>query len=111
MILFDKLFAPIANANAWEFCLIIACGILLANICMMISKLSARGAHRLVTWIKSKIKTAKAKCAAIQCPFCGKTLDRCVCAKNKNRSYGKRYRVYKKWKKANAKKAKAKNKE
>ena len=36
------------------------------------------------------IISAKSKCQHIQCGVCGRTLDRCVCAKNKGRSNASR---------------------
>ena len=40
--------------------------------------------------------SAKQKCKKIQCTSCGRTLDRCVCQKNKDRGYVSRLYNYKK---------------
>jgi len=31
--------------------------------------------------------SAKRKCSRIQCPHCGRTLDKCTCVENKHRGY------------------------
>lgn len=48
--------------------------------------------------LRKIFRTPKEKCAAIQCPFCGKMLDRCSCQKNYARTYRQRLRSYKRWK-------------
>lgn len=50
--------------------------------------------------------SAKAKCKQIQCDVCGRTLDKCTCAKNANKSYLGRLRAYKKKKRLQKKKLK-----
>lgn len=42
------------------------------------------------------IFSAKHKCSKIQCPTCGRTLDKCQCEKNKKRGYLSRLYHYKK---------------
>ena len=41
-----------------------------------------------------KVFSAKLRCKKIQCPTCGRTLDACVCAKNKKLGYRARLRLY-----------------
>ena len=38
--------------------------------------------------------SAKRRCSHIQCKHCGRTLDKCVCAENKNRGYMSRLYHY-----------------
>ena len=45
--------------------------------------------------IRNKIKSSKEKCAKIQCPYCGRTLDKCVCTSNQKLSYKERLKAYK----------------
>lgn len=40
--------------------------------------------------------SSKQKCKKIQCHVCGRTLDRCVCQKNKDKSYFSRLYNYRK---------------
>ena len=42
---------------------------------------------------------SRVKCSRTQCPSCGRTLDKCVCASNQGKSYRKRLRSYKKTRK------------
>lgn len=46
------------------------------------------------------IFSAKKRCSKIICSSCGRTLDKCVCEKNKNRGYFRRLSLYSKEKKA-----------
>ena len=38
--------------------------------------------------------SAKKRCSNIVCKYCGRTLDKCVCAENKNRGYASRLYHY-----------------
>ena len=112
MIMFDfsKLFILVSDATIWNLAMGIFLGIMMAVIFVGLVFLLFKGIVAIVKVVgkgsKKILKTPKQKCASVQCPFCGKTLDKCVCTKNQDRSYSKRYRVYKKWKKANKKKSK-----
>lgn len=46
------------------------------------------------------IFSAKHRCSEVQCKTCGRTLDKCVCAKNKKRGYVSRLYHYHKEEKA-----------
>lgn len=45
--------------------------------------------------LRKRVKTSKERCSEIQCPFCGRTLNKCICPSNKNLSYRERLKVYK----------------
>ena len=56
---------------------------------------------KLVKWILQKSGTsfrtvfsAKARCQKIQCTSCGRTLDKCICVKNRERGYLGRVMLY-----------------
>ena len=42
---------------------------------------------------------SKVRCSRVQCPYCGRTLDKCNCAANQGLSYRKRIKRYKKTRK------------
>jgi len=44
---------------------------------------------------RKRVKSSKEKCTEIQCPFCGRTLEKCMCPSNKNLSYRQRLKVHK----------------
>ena len=85
----------------YEFVIAITLGIVIAvAACVSVFYLGkliwliCKGIGKL---FKKIFKTPKQKCAEIQCPFCGKMLDRCSCQKNNARTYRQRLRSYKKW--------------
>ena len=45
------------------------------------------------------IHFSKIRCSKVQCPYCGRTLDKCNCAANQGLSYRKRIKRYKKTRK------------
>ena len=106
---FSKLFILVSDATIWNLAMGIFLGIMMAVVFVGLAFLLFKGIVAIVKVLikvfKKIFKTPKEKCASVQCPFCGKTLDNCVCTKNHDRSYRKRYHVYKKWKKANKKKS------
>jgi hypothetical protein len=109
---FSKLFILVSDATIWNLAMGIFLGIMMAVVFVGLAFLVFKGAVAVGKGVrkgsKKVFKTPRQKCASVQCPFCGKTLDKCVCTKNQDRSYSKRYRVYKKWKKANKKKSSSK---
>ncbi len=42
---------------------------------------------------------SKIRCSKVQCPYCGRTLDKCNCVANQGLSYRKRIKRYKKTRK------------
>jgi predicted RNA-binding Zn-ribbon protein involved in translation (DUF1610 family) len=44
--------------------------------------------------VVAKTLSAKNRASKIVCPHCGRTLDKCVCPKNKGVSYSKRIKKY-----------------
>ena len=54
-----------------------------------------RGCGRLIATLFS----AKKRCSKVQCPHCGRTLDKCVCSSNVKNGYIKRLALYSKEKK------------
>ena len=42
---------------------------------------------------------SKIRCSRVQCPYCGRTLDKCNCTANQGLSYRKRIKRYKKTRK------------
>ena len=107
---FSKLFILVSDATIWNLAMGIFLGIMMAVVFVGLAFLLFKGIVAIAKVIgkvfKKIFKTPKEKCASVQCPFCGKTLDKCACTKNQDRSYRKRYRVYKKWKRANKRKSK-----
>ena len=103
---FSKLFILVSDATIWNLAMGIFLGIMMAVVFVGLVFLLFKGIVAIVKLLRKVFKTPKEKCASVQCPFCGKTLDKCVCTKNHDRSYRKRYHVYKKWNKANKRKSK-----
>ena len=87
----------------WQVCLCFALSIVAALFTVYIMKkiweLLKRLWRGICRLFKRIFKSYRKKCAAIQCPFCGKTLDHCSCTKNSDRTYKERYVAYKRWKK------------
>lgn len=70
-------------------------------------------AYKLVRWLLTKFKgglrttfSAKAKCQRIQCTSCGRTLDKCICVKNKEKGYLGRVLLYRREQRLRKKKQK-----
>ena len=62
---------------------------LLAGICflaVLLVRLICIGVVKIFS-LFTVVFSAKEKCKKIQCTSCGRTLDRCVCQKNKDKSY------------------------
>lgn len=54
------------------------------------------GAFFKILWKGIRNLSAKKRCSRVQCPHCGRMLDKCVCESNKNKSYAYRLRKYRK---------------
>ena len=86
---------PIGQLNMWQF------GVMLLIIIALVALavLLVIGIFKfLKTFFKilGNVFSAKKRCAKVQCPHCGRTLDKCLCANNKRRSYISRLYHYKK---------------
>ena len=105
--MFDSLKAffelRIQDIMFWQVCLCLTLSIVAALFTNFVLKQGWKSLKKLgkLTWklIKRIFKSYRKRCSQIQCPFCGKTLDHCTCAKNQDRTYKERYVAYKRWKK------------
>lgn len=86
---------PLAELTFWQILLALvltgAAGVLaffLVKVLWIVLKGIGRGLRAIFS--------AKHKCRKIQCPTCGRTLDKCQCEKNKKRGYLSRLYHYKK---------------
>lgn len=72
--------------------------IVLTCLAFYIIKYIFKGLHKIFVGIHQGAvnMSAKNKCSHIQCRHCGRSLDRCTCNENRNKSYNYRLRHYKK---------------
>jgi len=90
---------PLSDMKAIELiCLVLLC-VAAFYIAKKVLKF-VRAAFKLIGRGLRNIFSAKHRCSKIQCKTCGRTLDKCICAKNKNRSYVSRLYHYHKEEKA-----------
>lgn len=98
---------PLSEYTGWHFVVMVFFGMLtvtalaLATYLLLVVLFNFfRGCGRLIATLFS----AKKRCSKVQCPHCGRTLDKCVCSSNTKNGYIKRLALYSKEKK-NAEKA------
>lgn len=93
--LFHKLFnSPIAELTFIELLVGAALFVLFGLIIWKLAKFLWSGVSHFIKFIRVSV-TAKEKCKNIQCTVCGRTLDKCVCQKNKDKSNLARLMAYK----------------
>lgn len=84
--LFHKIFNnPITDLTFIELVVSVALTVLFVLLVFKLANVIFKGLKFLYNFIKANL-TAKEKCKHIQCTGCGRTLDKCVCQKNRGKS-------------------------
>lgn len=85
---------PIVEMTGWQIIVLVLLSIAVIWLSLKVLKYA---------WITIKtvfrtlhnVFSAKKKCQKIQCPHCGRTLDKCICQRNQKRGYLSRIYHYK----------------
>lgn len=105
---FHKLFEnPITDLTPFELAIFAALCVLAFFLLKWLLKILWAGIKGLFKGIGGALSSKK-KCQQIQCPHCGRTLDKCICEDNHDRGYTSRLFHYRKEKRRREKAAKKK---
>lgn len=85
----------LGDMTAWQLLLATGLSIVLVYLGIKILKYAWIVLKAIFRTIKN-VFSAKRHCSKIQCKYCGRTLDKCICQRNKNRGYISRLYHYKK---------------
>lgn len=99
---FGEKMLPFAEYNGWHFIILIFGSMLFITLTILVAVLAIYIVWHILKFIFRLFQTifsAKKRCSKIVCSSCGRTLDKCVCEKNKHRSYIRRLSLYSKEKK------------
>ena len=86
---------PLSDLTGLDFVVLIVTSAAILFASAFILYILGKGCFLVGRGTKNII-SAKSKCQKIQCKVCGRTLDRCICQKNKNRGNASRLYNYKK---------------
>lgn len=86
---------PLAEMNGFQLAFLVLLSIAGVWLARKVLKYTKIAIVAVTTAIKNTL-SAKERCKKIQCVHCGRTLDRCTCAKNKGKSAVSRLILYKK---------------
>lgn len=94
--IFHKIFnLPLSDLTFIEFIIACALAVLLFLVIRKVVRCVRTFFRSLFKFVKVHA-AASEKCKKIQCTTCGRTLDKCVCQKNKGKSNFARLHAYKK---------------
>ena len=96
-------FTPLSQMNGFNFILLILLSAIAVTV-VIYTYIAIFKFFKILFLGTKNIISAKSKCQHIQCSTCGRTLDRCVCQKNRDRSAASRLYNYNKEERAARKK-------